>query len=236
MMAGALCALATLASCSDEETEQATGAPADPLIQRALNAPLMTDPDLASLNEANAALTVNYEQTLPPVDRSERAIAAARDASRLLLLERGAIPNLPEPKPTDDLPDLVGAMTALDVAKRIGFASDCTNDIGTSAIWAADLPQYADIVVRGSVMDAAGSDRAGCQVRIVRYLTPMEIEDVALFHYANAKRLGFDLALVGDAERAIIGRDDAGARLHVQMRETGDGLVAVDIALRLEKG
>lgn len=236
MMTGALCALATLASCSDEETEQAIAAPADPLVQRALNAPLMTDPDLASLNEANAALTVNYEQTLPPVDRSERAIAAARDASRLLLLERGAIPNLPQARPAKDLPDLVGAMTALDVAERVDFTSGCADDLRTSAIWAADLPEYADIVVRGSVMDAAGSDSPRCRVRIVRYLTPMEIDDVALFHYANAKRLGLNPGYNGEGERAIIGRDNAGSRLHVQMRETGDGLVAVDIALRLAKG
>lgn len=79
------------AACSEPESEAA--APevlsSDPLLARALNDPLMVDPDLSWRNEANAVIAIRDGHPLPPFDARDDARQRARDAGRLELLENG---------------------------------------------------------------------------------------------------------------------------------------------------
>lgn len=56
----------------------------DPAIVRALNDPLMTDPDLSSRNEGAAAITVTTDSGLPVMPDRPEELAAARAEAALL--------------------------------------------------------------------------------------------------------------------------------------------------------
>ena len=86
-------------ACADESAVEpdAVVNNVDPYIARALNDPLMVDPDLAYRNEANAAITIGYDHALPSFKQTEETASAARETARLALLEEGPIPDLPLP-------------------------------------------------------------------------------------------------------------------------------------------
>ena len=75
--AALLLAGACLSACG-AGGEEADGREADPMVQRALNDPLMADPDLVSQNMANAALKFEIGHPLPPEDTGQSAVIAAR--------------------------------------------------------------------------------------------------------------------------------------------------------------
>ena len=204
----------------------------DPLFVQALNAPLMTDPDLASLNEANAALTVGFDHSLPPIDRSSETIAAAQNAMRIALIEGGEIPALPAAKSVEGTSIMAGTLSAGQRAAAAGLNPKCARGLDYSAIWAARLPDYAQIVPRGAVVEAAGSDATGCKVRVVRYLTPLAVEDLLTFNFTLAKRAGLSPQIRDvdgeSGEKAIYGTSAKGdLAMHVVARN--DGLTSADV-------
>ncbi|WFL77563.1 hypothetical protein P7228_00425 [Altererythrobacter arenosus] len=224
-----LCSLAVaLASCAGEASENTAKQESDPLLVRAINLPLMTDPELVSQNEANAALTIGYEQSLPPIDASPAAIATASDAARIRLIEGGQIPELPRPIASSGVPNLGEAVTSQQRAEMIEFSASCAPSVEYSAIWAARLPKFAEIVPRGAVVEAAGTDRAGCKLRSVTYLTPLPVEEALTFHYTVAQRSGLAPQIHEGPEYAIRGKGKSG-HLAVHLREREGGLLAVDI-------
>ena len=86
-----------LAGCGPRAAE--VPAERDPAVTGALAADLMTDPDLAGRNPANAALTGGgpAEAAIPLEDRSAETIAAAR--SEAVRLAGGTLARAPEPSP-----------------------------------------------------------------------------------------------------------------------------------------
>jgi len=92
------CLAAAAAGCSQgggETPDPFAAIAEDPVIARALHDPLMSDPDLASLNEANAAIGFPDSAALPVLAASSEDAQAAREALRLELLASGPIPDLP---------------------------------------------------------------------------------------------------------------------------------------------
>lgn len=227
--------LAALSACSSEASTTANEHEVDPLLVRALNVPLMTDLDLASQNEANAALTIGFEQSLPPIDRSIGTIAAARDEARFILLDAGDIPDLPKAQAQPDLVSLGPALTAEARANLFEFTGDCAAAVEYSAVWAARLPDFARIVPRGAVVEAAGVEEARCKIRSVTYLTPLSVDDILTFHYTQASRAGLSPVVLEGDEHAIHGEGSMGAlALHVEARE--NGLYAVHIVTSTGEG
>ena len=205
LLALTLCASGALSSCDGGETEVAEVDARDPLVEQALGDQLMVDPDLASQNEANAALTVAFDSSFPPLVTGPEQRAAALTATRSLLLEGGEITDLPKPDQGDnntDFPSLAGALTAAERASRIGFAKECANRLNYSAIWAARLPKQAAIAPDGAVIEAAGNPQAACNIRIVTYVTNLPLEEVMQFHFNLAKRANL-------APRYSVGEENA---------------------------
>ncbi len=191
LLALSLCASSALSSCYGGEAEVIEVDTRDPLVEQALGDQLMVDPDLASQNEANAALTVAFDSSFPPLITGPEQRAAALTATRSLLLEGGEITDLPKTDASDDsadFPNLTGALTAAERASRIGFAKECADRLNYSAIWAARLPTHANIVPDGAVIEAAGNPQAECNIRIVTYVTNLPLEEVMQFHFNLAKR------------------------------------------------
>ncbi len=70
-----------LSACSNEPDAQTADGASDPASEQALNGDLMTDPDMAANNEGDAALSGSGDGSVPTINTSPEAIAAARSLS-----------------------------------------------------------------------------------------------------------------------------------------------------------
>ena len=227
------CALVVgLAACRPEAVphEKAVVNAVDPYIARALNDPLMVDPDLAYRNEANAAITVGYDHALPSFKRSQESARAAREEARLQLLEDGPIEDLPHPSGGNGLADLSDKYSVESVLAAVEAPSRCRSDIKGDFGYAADLPEAARVMPHGMVRVGATVEVADCDLRIVRYVTPVAVEDALQFHHTMATRAGFDVSYFAQPEASLTA-DRRGVYLRVFARPTSGDLTAVDVII-----
>jgi hypothetical protein len=217
----------------------------DPVIARALHDPLMSDPDLASRNEANAALGSPDSHALPVLPASSADTSAARAAMRLELLATGPIPDLPpvpaeedeqeekaRPAPAPIKP--LGPMApAADLLAALGLPANCAARIEEDFALAASLPAAAALPPQGMVMQAGGSEAAGCRLRIIRYVSPAPLIDVLHYHYARAQRAGLTGRRQAVPAEMIIAEGRGGERLVVEARRAAHGMTGVTLLYRL---
>ena len=229
-----LCLVPLLFACS-EQADDALGGDAeiatDPVIARALHDPLMSDPDLAARNQANALIGFTDETALPFLAATPEAARAAREAGRLELLEGGAIPPLPVPAAA--VPDLPRANApAGELLDALGAPQACAAKLSQDFAWAAKLPPVAAIMPQAMVMQAGGADVAPCRLRIVRYQTAASAQDILQYHHTRALRAGLTSAYRAEAPAGIVARGAGGAALVVTVRATHGGLTAVEVLSR----
>ncbi|MEM6856638.1 MAG: hypothetical protein AAF559_02115 [Pseudomonadota bacterium] len=221
---------ASLVTCAPEP--EAAPAPIvnemDPYLARALNDPLMVDPDLAYRNEANAAITIGYDHALPSFRRSEEAASLARETARLELLEKGPIPDLPLPETSAGPASLAEQYSVDDVLKAVKAPTECRREIRGGFGYAANMPDIAQIMPHGMVRVAAGVDQPGCMLRLVRYVTPADIDDAVLYHYTLATRAGMEAQVFGGEEPSLAA-DRRGVSLKVFARKSTGDLTAIDL-------
>lgn len=219
-----------LAACGDEAAQnvasEATGR--DPLMAKALNDPLMVDPDLAYRNEANAAITIRHDYALPLLDASDEAGQRARAEARLELLEAGPIVELPDPENGAAIPALAEASTANDILVALGADSRCSSGLEEGFGWAARLPRIASVMPHGMVRQAAGRDGQGCTARVIRYLTAASQSDALEYHYNRAGRGGLRMTRPSADENAIRGSRGA-TQFFAVARPGPKGMTAVDL-------
>ena len=214
-----------LAGCGSPPA--AAPAERDPAVTGALAAPLMTDPDLAGLNPANAALVGGgpAEAAIPLEDPSAEAIAAGR--SETVRLAGRALDHAPEPSPGTAAPAGLTAVQTATIALGPG-AGRCTVAMHYTAAWAARLPPAFPVYPRGHVAEAAGIDAPGCVVRSVNYRTPVPLNEVADFYWTRTRAAGFaaDYRLAG-GER-VLRASRSGAVAVIYLRQQG-GMTEVDL-------
>ncbi|MDC8755035.1 hypothetical protein OIK40_10335 [Erythrobacter sp. sf7] len=222
-----------LAACSAAPEAGGQGNPVarDPVVARALNDPLMSDPDLSARNEANALLGFADQSALPLIPATTDSAQEAREAGRLELLDGGSIP--PLPRPVDGRGPLSAPVaTARDGLAALGAPANCLGALTEDFRWAADLPQAAVIMPYGMVVQAGGADTAGCGLRIIRYQTQAAPEDVLQYHYVRAGRAGLSPVRHAEGGDSIAGRADDGEALVVAVRKAAGGMTAVDLFYR----
>lgn len=219
-----------IASCGEGEGEPVAMPEQDPIVQQALNDRLMVDPDLAFQNEGNAALTIGFDHSLPPIDAGPDTLATIREEARISLLEGGAIPALPEAVENDSVVSLARASSAQERAALLPATRNCSRSLAYSAIWAARLPDFAQIVPRGAVVDAAGADQNGCRLRVVTYRTPLSPDEALQFHFTLAERAGLKPRhlRIKDGEQVLQGAKRS-ASVAIHTRPALGGLTEVDI-------
>ncbi|RNJ61896.1 MAG: hypothetical protein EDM03_10305 [Porphyrobacter sp. IPPAS B-1204] len=201
----------------------------DPVIARALNDPLMSDPDLASRNEANAAIGWADSHALPVLPATRESASAAREAMRLELLEQGPIPNLP-PAPEGRQGKRLGPLaSAGDLLAVVKAPASCAGRLKEDFALAASLPPVASLPPQGMVTQAGGSDAKGCRLRIVRYHSHAAPEDVLQYHYARGLRAGLTARRYAEPEASIIASSKGGETLAVHVRPGVHGLTSVDL-------
>lgn len=199
----------------------------DPAIVAALADPIMIDPDLASQNRGNAAITLDSFAAVPLDNGSPEAIEAARsDAARLA---GGMIRTAPEPSETG--PALAPATTAGQLAATLpSVPAECLAGLRYGYIWAASLPQALPVYPRGHVEEAAGSD--GCGLRAVIFVTPVDPSTVIDFYFTRAGDMGYSAARSRLGEVEVLSGVKGTAAYIVRVRRGADGLSEVELATR----
>lgn len=220
--AGCAALLAALAvGCSDATTEPEAVPERDPLTIQALHDPILVDPDLAGMNEANAALTINYDGSIPPIDVSaEETSLAALEATDLL----GGSEKLLE-LPSDNAESQVSeTLTALTDDE------ECAATMKPSAIWGARLPESFPIYPRSALIYGAGNTSGTCNIRTVTFVTPVAGEEVARFYFSLARRAGFSPEVRRDG-MIFMQAEKQGARMLVSVARRADGATQVSLLL-----
>lgn len=224
----AAAAVAMLSACSEESVEAPVDVlNQDPQLARALHDPLMVDPDLAWRTEANAIIALRDGHPLPPIEAREDAANRAREAARLELLENGQIPSLPGASGESGV-SLASLVTAGEMVEAVGARTDCIERMDGALQWSAEMPPTSSIMPHGMVQQAAGVDAGTCVVRVVRYLTPVGIEDALEYHFTKVDRARFDIIRY-EAPEAQLVAERRDQKLVVGAREGPGGMTAVDI-------
>jgi hypothetical protein len=183
-----------LTACGPADKREDKRAERDPAIAGALGDPIMADPDLATQNRGNSALQGGGPPSaeLPPdkvgPEEIERARAAALD------LAGGKLAALPAPSPPLDASPLAGKLTEKSIAAALPeLTGGCGDSLEYGFVWAARLPAAVPIYPRGHARQAAGSDRAGCRLRVVSFVTPVPAGDVLGYYATTAGKAGLAL-------------------------------------------
>lgn len=225
-----------LAACADRagsaKVDDGALIAQDPVIARALHDPLMSDPDLASRNEANAAIGWADSHALPVLSATRQSAIAARSALRLDLLKQGPIPPLPRAKEGAQGRRLGPMASAAELLAAVNAPATCTARLKEDFALAASLPPLASLPPQGMVMQAGGSDAKGCGLRIIRYASHAAPEDVLQYHYARAVRAGLAVSRYTAPEDSIAASGKGRAKLAVHARLGVHGLTSVDLVYR----
>lgn len=217
-----------LAACGSEKKEphQETD---DPAISGALSDQIMIDPELSGQNREGAVLGAGGPPSaeFPPEARTPQAIAAAKAAA--LKAAGGVISPAPAAKPVGSSGGKLAVTPAQIAASAIGAGSKCPDKIEYTANWATRLPEALSIYPRGHVVEAAGTDKDGCKLRIVNFVTPVTVKDVVDFYNTRTAAAGFSAEHRVDGNEHVLSGSRGNAAYVVFARPLENGLTDVDI-------
>jgi len=216
-----------LAACSDAEKQDAEGASDDPAMTGALGDHIMVDPGLTGQNGA-AVDAGGQGIELPPEQRSPEAIAAAKQEAAKKA--GGVLQSAPEPKSGGEAQLVENSVTAAQVAESAKAASmDCTAKVEYSMSWATKMPAELSIYPRGAVQEAAGTEKDGCALRVVSFLTPVGVSDVMDFYYTQLRNAGFSADHRVEGNEHALGGSRGSQVYLINARKLDNGLTEVDL-------
>lgn len=218
----ALLSAATLAlSACARSAPVAVVVETDPAVAQAVMAPILSDPDLVSLDRRFAVMSYPgpLEAALPPDDFAPQTIAAARAEAAALL--RGA----PDAAVADgDACDGCTGPLLADRARLLGAA--CAANLDQSLDWSLRLPGDLAVYPRAHLREAAGRDDGSCRLRAASFTAPVAAGQVLAFYRRLAARAGYSLRGAGD--RGFVGTRQT-ARMAVLVRPQPGGLSHFDL-------
>lgn len=227
----ALLAAAALAGCHsnrqkvDALDNQLVANSGDAALTGALNDQIMVDPNLTQQSNADAVRSPAepYSAAVPPAGTAANAGTATG-------------PLRHAPAAGKDCPECSarkGALTLGELARRqqgVGL-NGCSSAVSYSAEWVnrlGDLPVYPD----GHVSEAAGSNHAGCALRIVSFTTTAPADRVIDWYYTQATKAGYDGEQQTDGHERVLGgtrAKDGGA--YLVFVDPADGGSSVDLVV-----
>jgi len=221
--------LALLAACSDEPEDAEAGAELDPATEQALNDDLMTDPDLAGSAEGNAALSGSSDRSLPNINRTPEAIAAARTRAAELVGGADALRAVPAPRDLGAAQTVTPAMQKAAQAAVAPGGANCDSRVEYTTAWAAKLPGTFPVYPRGNTQEAAGTDEGGCALRVVSFLTPVPLDDVLAFYHTRALANGYSAEHVKAGGDNILSGTSGEKAFVVYGRRLPSGVTEIDL-------
>lgn len=218
--------LALLSGCNDTSKADSNGE-GDPAMEGALGDQVMVDPELAGQN-GGAVSGGAASIELPPEQRSPEAIAAARqDAAQNA---GGTLQTAPSPDGGSVAPLLESAATAAQVAAQSRAAStDCSSKVEYAMSWATKLPTPLKIYPRGAVQEAAGTEKDGCALRVVNFVSPVDAKDIVDYYYTMAQKGGYSATYKMDGSDHVLGGKKGAQAYVVYARKLDNGLTEVDL-------
>lgn len=219
-----------MAACGQDAAPKPT-VDMDPALTAALGEQILVDPDLVSMNDANAVAQIpDFDRSVPTLDAGPDAIARARAAALELLGGLSGLKSAPAPRQTDKGQGRASLLTA---AARViagpGETGRCTNRVSHTAAWAARMPQAFPVYPMGAVQDAAGIDQGGCSLRVVSFHTPVPLPEVMDFYFTRASVAGFALdRVMQEGDDVLAGTRGKGAVI-VYARRLPSGATEVEL-------
>ena len=197
----------------------------DPAVAQAVIAPLLTDPDLVSLDNRFAVMSDPgpLDASLPPDDFAVETIASARAEAAVLMA--GA--NAPAVAAGSVCAGCDGALLA-ERARVLG--ADCAAAFDEDLEWALRLPDDLPIYPKAHLREAVGHEGGRCPLRGASFTAPVPAEQILVFYRTMATKAGFSLrqagkdGLVGtrgSSRMAILVRPLAGSLSHFDLLVTG---------------
>ncbi len=181
---------------------------ADPALTSALADQIMVDPNLAQSSNRNAIRAPDGPATSPiPPDVAPGGAQPAAPVGAL---------KAPPPTPAGAAGDgtTLGALAAAQAAgKTAPGAKRCDTRFDFSTIWATRLPRALPVYPGGRVTEGAGSDRPGCRVALVSFVSDAPLQQVIDWYYTQAIRAGYtaEHQISADKDHILAGtraRDD----------------------------
>ena len=192
-----LCAAAlTLSACARPDAAELP-AETDPAVAHAVIAPLLTDPDLVSLDKRFAVMSDPgpLEASLPSDDFAAQTIAAAR-AEAATLMRGGTDVVVAE---GGACKGCAGVLLA-ERARVLGPA--CAANLDEGLDWALRLPGDLPVYPKAHLREAVGGE-GPCPLRGASFTAPVPAEQVLAFYRAITAKAGFALRSAG--ENGLIG-------------------------------
>lgn len=223
-----LLALGLLTACGDAAAPETTPL-RDPAIMGALSEPLLSDPDLVGASRNATMLSGGglAEGGVPLFGPDDKEAARARDEAARLL--GGSIAPAPRAEAGADTSAVAQAATAAAVAAALPFAAKCSASLDYSFAWAARLPAAVPVYPRAHAQEAAGSDAAGCKLRVVNFRTPVAVNDVIDFYHASAARAGLVPQVSKAGKDKVVSGAKGSLSFAVHARKLADGMTEVDL-------
>jgi hypothetical protein len=214
-----------IAALDEELTKAATGNAADPAIKGALQEPIMVDPALTA--QANG-------EAIRPPSRPYAAPVPADGVAPAPAVGGEALTAAPPPKkdcPQCRKADQAVTLGALAAQQSNPATKTCAARVKYSAVWANRLPAGIPLYPAARVTEAAGTDEAGCALRVVSFSAAAPIKSVTDWYFTQTKRAGFSAEHQSDGSQHVLGgaRGDAGYILFMNPR--ADGGTDVDLVV-----
>lgn len=218
-----------IAGCGDKGNDKAEADAMDPASEQALNDEMMTDPDMAGRNEANAALSGTGNAAIPNIDKSASAVEAARDRAGELVGGRSNMVFAPGAKALGNNATPSRAMVAAAKAAVAPGGENCGEKVTYTSAWAAKLPPAFPVYPRANTQEAAGTDEGACALRIVSFFTPVALDEVLAFYYTRAKGAGYSAEHVTAAGDNILSGMKGDAAYVVYGKRLPQGVTQIDL-------
>jgi hypothetical protein len=214
--------------------EKLVGKGSDPVMNAALDDRILVDPNLAdSSNMTTVAEAVKPLNAAQPADNGyEGSTPSAADLADTKIMRA------PAPKIVA-ASDCTGcgesrAVTLGGLAKDQGMAKSkggCNAKIQYGAAWATRMPAEFPVYPKGRVKEAAGTQGAPCNLRVVSFTTSAAMQDVVDYYYSRARRAGYTASYEIRAGEHMLGgtrASDDGAYVVTFGRAPG-GQTSVDL-------
>jgi len=207
---------ATTQDLADLDRELATDNQRDPALTAALAGQIMVDPALVQSANAHA---------IRPPDEPQSA-GIAPDQPPVDPVAASAVPAAPAPRA--DCPDCAARKNTLTIGalaqrQRDPATANCAAAIGYSATWAARLPEALPLYPGATIREAAGTDAAGCRLRVVAFVTGAPPAKAVAFYHARARAAGYTAEVQADRATRIVGGTRADAAFVIYADPRADG-------------
>lgn len=193
----------------------------DPAVAQAVIAPILTDPDLVSLDRRFAVMSDPgpLDASIPFDDFAAQTIAAARAEARALLVDA-------PPGALAAGVDCEGCAAPLLAERARILGADCAANLDEDLEWALRLPEDLPIYPKAHLREGVGRNSGACPLRGASFTAPVPAGEVLAFYRALAARAGFALRQAGSD--GLVGTRGS-ARIAVLVRPLPGGLSHFDL-------